>query len=82
MDDLKETVRIFTGPYMIGQGLIARLNEIGISPIVKDDHQSGIAGGFSTGIPNQVRLFIRKEQLNTSKLLINQYFSEVGEPKI
>lgn len=67
---------------MIGNGLIARLNEIGISPIVKDDHHSGITGGFSTGVPNQVRLFIRNEELNAAKGIINEYFNEVGEPLI
>ncbi|MGJ8665739.1 MAG: hypothetical protein ACSHW7_05190 [Patiriisocius sp.] len=79
MESEKETVRIFTDPAMIGQGLIARLNELGISPIVKDDHQSGITGGFAAGIPNQVRLFIRQEELSKSKKIIDAYLKEVGE---
>lgn len=82
MDKDQETVRIFTGPSMIGNGLIARLNEIGISPIVRDDHQSGITGGFSTGVPNQVRLFIRNEERIKAKDIINEYLQEVGEPLI
>lgn len=82
MDTQKETVRIFTGPSMIGQGLVARLHELSISPIVKDDHQSGITGGFSTGVPNQVRLFIRREELIKSKSVINEYLKEVGEEQI
>jgi hypothetical protein len=80
MNKDQKTIRIYTGPTMIASGLIARLNEEGISPIVKDDHNSGITGGFSTGIPNQVRLFIRNEQLDTAKTMINEYFAEVGEP--
>lgn len=82
MNTAKETVRIFTGPAMIGQGLVARLNEIGISPIVKNDHQSGITGGFAIGVPNQVRLFIRNEELKISKNVINEYLQEVGEEQI
>jgi hypothetical protein len=82
MDKDQETVRIYTGPAMVGNGLIARLNEIGISPIVRDDHQSGITGGFSTGVPNQVRLFIRNEELDKSKTMINEYLKEVGETLI
>ena len=62
-----------------GEGPRATREE-GISPIVKDDHHSGITGGFSTGVPNQVRLFIRNEQLDTAKTMINEYFTEVGEP--
>jgi len=82
MNEDKKTVRIYTGPTMIANGLVARLNHLGISPIVKDDHQSGITGGFSTGVPNQVRLFIRNEQLDTAKSMINEYFTEIGEPLI
>ena len=82
MNEDKKTVRIYTGPTMIANGLVARLNHLGISPIVKDDHQSGITGGFSTGVPNQVRLFLRKEELDTAKSMINEYFTEVGEPII
>ena len=82
MNTDQKTVRIYTGPTMIANGLIARLNEEGISPIVKDDHHSGITGGFSTGVPNQVRLFIRNEQLDQAKTMINEYFTEVGEPLI
>lgn len=82
MNKDQKTIRIYTGPTMIGSGLIARLNEIGISPIVKDDHHSGITGGFSTGVPNQVRLFIRNEELDKAKNMINEYFNEVEEPLI
>ena len=82
MNKDQKTVRIYTGPTMIANGLIARLNHHGISPIVKDDHNSGITGGFSTGVPNQVRLFIRNEQLEKAKTMINEYFTEVGEPLI
>ncbi|MBT7306307.1 MAG: DUF2007 domain-containing protein, partial [Bacteroidetes bacterium] len=37
MNKDQKTIRIYTGPTMIANGLIARLNEEGISPIVKDD---------------------------------------------
>ena len=70
MNKDQKTVRIYTGPTMIANGLIARLNEEGISPIVKDDHHSGITGGFSTGVPNQVRLFIRNEHIQNNNVHI------------
>ena len=77
MDNSKKTTRIYTGPAMIANGLVARLNEVNIQPIIKDDHQSGITGGFAMGIPNQVRLFIRQEELETSKDIIDAYLKEV-----
>ena len=76
-EDLTTTL-IFTGAGLVGKGLEARLLEIGIKPIVKDDHASAIIGGFSAGIPNQVRIFIRKDQLVTAQEVIDQYLKEVS----
>lgn len=79
MEKGEQTVRIYTGPSMIANGLVARLNEVNIQPIIKNDHQSGITGGFAIGVPNQVRLFIRQEELDVSKEIIETYIKEVGE---
>ncbi len=79
MNAQEQTVRIYTGPAMIANGLKARLMEMDILPIVKDDHQSGITGGFALGVPNQVRLFIRQEELDRAKGVIDAYLEELGE---
>ncbi len=79
MNAQEQTVRIYTGPAMIANGLKARLMEMDILPIVKDDHQSGITGGFAVGVPNQVRLFIRQEELDRAKGVIDAYLEELGE---
>lgn len=75
----EETTRIYTGPMMIAQGLRARLNDLGIEPIIKDDHQSGITSGFAIGVPGQVRVFIRKDELIRAEETINAYLKEIGE---
>ncbi len=79
MDNQEQTTRIYTGPAMIANGLKARLLDMGISPIEKNDHQSGITGGFAIGVPNQVRLFIRKEELALAKEMIDEYLEALGE---
>ncbi len=79
MENPEQTTRIYTGPSMIANGLKARLLDMGISPIEKNDHQSGITGGFAIGVPNQVRLFIRKEELERAKDVIDSYLKELGE---
>lgn len=79
MENPKETTRIYTGPAMIANGLKARLLDMGISPIEKNDHQSGITGGFAIGVPNQVRLFIRNEELDRAQEMIDSYLEELGE---
>ena len=78
-ENLEETTRIYTGPMMIAQGLRSRLNELGIEPIIKDDHQSGITSGFAIGIPGQVRVFIRKDQLPKAQDTITEFIEGLGE---
>jgi len=78
-ENLEETTRIYTGPAMIAQGLRARLNDLGIEPIIKDDHQSGITSGFAIGVPGQVRMFIRKDELVTAQETIDAFLKEIGE---
>lgn len=75
----EETTRIYTGPAMIAQGLKSRLNELGIEPIFKDDHQSGITSGFALGVPGQVRMFIRKDELGAAQETIDTYLTEIEE---
>jgi hypothetical protein len=79
MDANEETTRIYTGPAMIANGLRARLNYMNIEPIIRDDHQSGIVSGFAQGVPGQVRVFIRKEQLEVAQEMINEFLKEIEE---
>lgn len=78
-DTSKQSVLIFTGSRMIARGLSIRLNEIGIMPIEKDDMASALRGGFATEIPNQVRLFIRQDELEEAREIIEDYFEEIAE---
>jgi hypothetical protein len=78
-DNAKQTTRIYTGPAMIANGLIARLNDIGISPVQRDDHQSGITSGFAQGVPGQVQLFIRNEEKEAGQATIDAYLKEIGD---
>ncbi len=78
-DKAKQTTRIYTGPAMLAQGLVARLNAIGISPVRRDDHESGITSGFAQGVPGQVQLFIRNEELETAQAEIDAYLKEIEE---
>ncbi|MCT8340930.1 DUF2007 domain-containing protein [Luteirhabdus pelagi] len=75
----EESVRIFTGPAMVAKALVSRLNDIGISPIEKDDHESGIRAGFAIGVPGQVRLFIRKDQMKKAQPTIDEFLNEIDE---
>ncbi len=74
-----ETTRIYTGPAMIAKGLVARLNDLGISPIERNDNESGVTAGFAQGVPGQMMLFIRKDELSKAQETIEAFIKEIGE---
>jgi len=76
---MSNTVRIFTGPDLVAKGLIARLNEIGISPIERRDHDSATMAGFAASIPQQTLLFLRQDELEKAQETIDAYLADVNE---
>lgn len=78
-DNLQETTRIYTGSAMIVKGLVARLNELGISPIERNDNDSSIQAGFTIGVPGQIMVYIRKDELPIAQATISEYLKQIGE---
>lgn len=76
---MSETTRIYTGPTLIAKGLVARLNEIGISPIERNDHDSSLRAGFTMSIANQTMVFIRKDELSKAQSTIDEFITEIGD---
>lgn len=67
--------RIFTGPSLVAGAITAELNDLGISPVVRNDMQSGAMAGFGGGILDQVQLFVREDQYPQA-LEVAQKFDE------
>lgn len=76
---MSETTRIYTGPTLIAKGLVARLNEIGISPIERNDHDSSLRAGFTMSIANQTMVFIRKDEMQKAQPIIDEFLNEIGD---
>ena len=76
---MSEIKRIYTGPSLVAMGLVARLNEIGINPVQRDDHESAIRAGFAASIANQMMIFIRKDEMQKAQPIIDEFFLEIGE---
>lgn len=76
---MSETTRIYTGPTLIAKGLVARLNEIGISPIERNDHDSSLRAGFTMSIANQTMIFIRKDEMEKAQPIIDEFLNEIGD---
>ena len=73
MNKDEKTTRIYTGSAIEAQPLINSLNELDINPIIRDDHQSGILSGFAAGIPGQVRMYIRNEEIAIAKSVLDTF---------
>ena len=54
--------RIFTGPSLVAGAITAELNDMGISPVLRNDSQSGAIAGFGGGVLDQVQLLVREDQ--------------------
>lgn len=73
MNNDEKTTRIYTGSAIEAQPLINSLNELDINPIIRDDHQSGIMSGFAAGVPGQVRMYIRNEEVAIAKSVLDAF---------
>ncbi|MDN3723841.1 DUF2007 domain-containing protein [Aequorivita sp. SDUM287046] len=78
-DNTEETVRIYTGSDMIATGLVVRLEEAGITPILRDDEQSGVMFGAGSKFDDQVRVFVREDELAIAQPIVDAYLIEIGE---
>ncbi|HLT50178.1 DUF2007 domain-containing protein [Aequorivita nionensis] len=76
---MSEITRIYTGPTLIAKGLVARLNEIGINPIERNDHDSSLRAGFTMSIANQSMVFIRKDEIEKSQATVDEFLKEIGD---
>tara|TARA_R110000787_G_scaffold84610_1_gene181223 strand:- start:8420 stop:8662 length:243 start_codon:yes stop_codon:yes gene_type:complete len=79
MNNDEKTTRIYTGSAIEAQPLINSLNELDINPIIRDDHQSGILSGFAAGVPGQIRMYIRNEEIAIAKSVLDLFGKNVEE---
>jgi hypothetical protein len=76
---MSETKRIYTGPTLIAKGLVARLNELGISPIERNDHDSSLRAGFTMSIANQTMIYLREDEIEKAQSTIDEFLKEIGD---
>lgn len=78
-DNTEETVRIYTGPILIAEALVGRLEEINIIPIVRDDQQNAVMFGSGSNYSDQIRIFVRKDELPAAQPIVDAFREETGE---
>ena len=71
------TVRIYTGSPMMVKALVARLEERNIKPIVRDDQQNAIMFGSGSNYADQLRIFVRKDELAIAQPIADEFIREM-----
>ncbi|WP_111309485.1 putative signal transducing protein [Confluentibacter sediminis] len=56
-------IKVFTGSFIIVQLISDKLNSIGISPVIKDETESGRLAGFGSSIQGLQEIYVHKDEL-------------------
>ena len=75
----EETVRIYTGPILMAEALVGRLEEVNIIPIVRDDQQNAIMFGSGSNYSDQIRVFVRADEVEIAKPIADAFIAETQE---
>lgn len=73
---MKDFEKIFEGSSISAQQIVTLLEENNIEPIVKDETESGRLAGFAPKIINNVQVFVHKDELAKSKVIVAAFEKE------
>ena len=68
--------KVYTGNFIITQLIVDRLQEKGISAVVKDESESGRLAGFMASIQGQQELYVNNEELDDAVHIVEEVLSE------
>jgi hypothetical protein len=66
-------VRIYTGTEISVISLKTKLEESGISPLIKNDYKSGMAAGILVGTPSTIDLYIQQSDFKNAESVIKEF---------
>ena len=69
--------KIYTGSFVVVQLLTQRLKEAGISPVIKDETESGRLAGFGAGVPGQQELFVHEDEMDQAVPIVQSVLAEM-----
>lgn len=69
--------RIYTGSFVIVTLLVSKLEEIGITPIIKDETESGRLAGFGPSVPGQQQVFVHEDELDKAVPIVQTALAEM-----
>lgn len=71
--------RIYTGSFIVAQLIISKLQDVGISPVVKDETESGRLAGFGASVIGSQDLFVHNDELEKARPIVQNAISEMSK---
>ncbi|CAH8286452.1 putative signal transducing protein [Mariniflexile fucanivorans] len=66
-------IKVYTGNFAVVKHIAMELNTLNINPIIKDQSESAILGGFGgTSAPDFQEVFVHKDELVRATEVINK----------
>ena len=69
--------KLFSGNFIVVQILRDRLESAGITPIVKDESESGRLAGFGASIQGFQELYVSNEEEKKANVILNEVSEEL-----
>ncbi|WP_372518283.1 DUF2007 domain-containing protein [Xanthomarina gelatinilytica] len=70
-------MKIYTGSFIIAQLIVDKLDAVGISPIVKDETESGRLAGFGSSVPGYQEIFVSEDELDAAVPIVESVTAEL-----
>jgi hypothetical protein len=76
MKEKNKLVKVYTGGEISVIMLKGRLEEIGISSIIKNEYNAGIGAGFVGGVQSAVDLYIQQSDYKNAEAIIKEFIDK------
>ncbi|MCM5663242.1 putative signal transducing protein [Galbibacter mesophilus] len=68
----KDYIRIFTGSDIQATYIKSKLEEAGISPVIKNETESARLAGFGPSVINQVQMFVHQDEHTAALAILSE----------
>ncbi|OIQ29040.1 MAG: hypothetical protein BM564_07470 [Bacteroidetes bacterium MedPE-SWsnd-G2] len=74
----KDYIKVYSGSFIVVQQMVQRLEDIGIKPIVKDEFQSALLGGFVRGTRGFQELLVHETELDRTVPIVQEIEAQLS----
>ncbi|GGW33334.1 DUF2007 domain-containing protein [Arenibacter certesii] len=65
-------IKIFSGNFLISNRIKAELMDIGITPVIKDETESGRLAGFPSAMQGVQEIYVQSEEADKAKSVVDR----------